>query len=192
MASLSREHRKLLENTVVSARKAAVAGAAKALNALRVGDKESLIDPAQRDLRNKLRAHGRQLGDLRQPDGTQETRRLEQACAYEHWHRMLFARFLAENDLLVNPDYGVAMSLDEIQETARELNRDWLSLASDYAQRMLLEVFRPDDPVLNVALPPETRQELEESLAKLPAAIFTAGSRRVTGISSKLPSQLIT
>jgi hypothetical protein len=175
MASLSREHRKLLENTVANARKAAVSGAAKALNALRVGDKESPADPAQRDLRNQLRAHGRQLGDVRQADGSQETRRLEQACAYEHWHRMLFARFLAENDLLVNPDYGgVAMSLEEIQETARELNRDWLSLASEYAQRMLLEVFRPDDPVLSVLLPPETRQELEESLAKLPAAIFTA------------------
>ena len=115
MASLSREHRKLLENTVANARKAAVAGAAKALTALRVGDKEAPADPGQRDLRTKLRAHGRQLGDVRQPDGTQETRRLEQACAYEHWHRMLFARFLAENDLLVNPDYGVAMSLAEIQ-----------------------------------------------------------------------------
>ncbi len=174
MASLTREQRKLLENTVANARKAAVTGAGKALNALRVGDKETPVEAGQRDLRNKLRAHGRQLGDVRQPDGTQETRRLEQACAYEHWHRMLFARFLAENDLLVNPDYGVAMSLAEIQETARELNRDWLSLASDYAQRMLLEVFRPDDPVLDVVLPPETRQELEESLAKLPAAIFAA------------------
>ena len=99
---------------------------------------------------------------------------LKQACAYEHWHRMLFARFLAENDLLLNPEYGVAMSLAEIQETARAQNQDWLSLASDYAQRMLLEVFRPDDPVLQVVMPPETRQELEESLAQLPAEIFTA------------------
>ena len=66
------------------------------------------------------------------------------------------------------------MSFAEIQETAREKNQDWLSLASDYAQRMLLEVFRPDDPVLHLTIPPETRQELEESLAQLPAVIFTA------------------
>jgi hypothetical protein len=173
MPSLSKEYRKLLENTVVSARQSAVSGARKALTALRVGDKESPTDPDQKALRAQLRAHGRQLGDVRQPDGTQETRRLEQACAYEHWHRLLFARFLAENNLLVNPDYGVAMSLSEIQETAREQNRDWLSLASDFAQRMLLEVFRPDDPVLRVMMPPETRQELEESLAQLPPDVFT-------------------
>jgi hypothetical protein len=66
------------------------------------------------------------------------------------------------------------MSLAEIQETARTQNLDWLSLASDFAQRMLLEVFRPDDPVLQVVMPPENRQELEEQLAQLPAEIFTA------------------
>lgn len=174
MPSLSRENRKLLENKVAAARHAAVAGAVKALTALRAGDKDSPADPDQKTLRNQLRAHGRQLGDARQADGTQETRRLEQACAYEYWHRMLFARFLSENDLLVNPDYGVAMSLAEIQETAREKGEDWISLASDYAQRMLLEVFRSDDPVLRVVMPPETRQELEELLRQLPAEIFTA------------------
>ncbi len=29
--------------------------------------------------------------------------KLVQETAYEHWHRMLFARFLAENDLLMHP-----------------------------------------------------------------------------------------
>jgi hypothetical protein len=174
MPALSQEHRKLLENTVVKARRSGVAGARKALNALRTADKESPADPDQKVLRSQLRAHGRQLGDVRHPDGTQETRRLEQACAYEHWHRMLFARFLAENDLLLNPEYGVAMSLAEVQETAREKNQDWIALASDYAQRMLLEVFRPDDPVLRLTMPAEARQELEESLTQLPAEVFTA------------------
>jgi hypothetical protein len=174
MPALSQEHRKLLENTVVKARRSAVAGARKALTALRAADKESPADPDQKVLRSQLRAHGRQLGDARHPDGTQETRRLEQACAYEHWHRMLFARFLAENDLLLNPEYGVAMSLAEVQETAREKNQDWIALASDYAQRMLLEVFRPDDPVLRLTMPAEARQELEESLTQLPAEVFTA------------------
>lgn len=174
MATLSKEHRKLLENTVAAARTVAVTGARKTLLALRVGEKEAPSDSHQKELRSKLRAHGRQLGDRRQADGTQETLRLEQACAYEHWHRMLFARFLAENALLINPEFGVPMSLTEVQETARELKCDWLTLASDYAQQMLLEVFRPDDPVLHIALPQETRQQLEELLALLPVEIFQA------------------
>jgi hypothetical protein len=174
MATLSKEYRKLLENVVAAARIAAVAGARKALVALRVGDKDAPVEPERRVFRNQLRAHGRQLGDRLQSDGTQETARLEQACAYEHWHRMLFARFLAENDLLLNPEYQVAMSLTEIQEDARGKGQDWLSVASDYAQRMLIEVFRPDDPVLQVVMPPETRQELDEKLAQLPPEIFLA------------------
>jgi hypothetical protein len=176
MATLSREQRKLLENTVVAARSAAERGAEKILTSLGAGSRDApeSLSPKEKALRNQLRAHGRQLGDKRHPNGAQETTHLKQACAYEHWHRLLFARFLAENDLLMNPEYGVAMSLAEIQETARAQNQDWLNLASDYAQRMLLEVFRPDDPVLQVVMPPENRQELEEKLAQLQTAVFTA------------------
>jgi len=176
MATLSREQRKLLENTVVAARDAAERGAAKILTSLGAGNREApeKLSPKDTVLRNQLRAHGRQLGDKRHPNGSQETTHLKQACAYEHWHRLLFARFLAENDLLVNPEYGVAMSLAELRETARAQNLDWLNLASDYAQRMLLEVFQPDDPVLQVMMPPENRQELEEKLAQLPTETFTA------------------
>lgn len=176
MATLSREQRKLLENTVVAARNAAERGAEKMLTSLGAGSRDApdSLSPKEKALRNQLREHGRQLGDKRFPNGAQETIHLRQACAYEHWHRLLFARFLAENDLLVNPEYGVAMSLAEIQETARAQNLDWLNLASNYAQRMLLEVFQPDDPVLQVVMPPENRQELEESLAQLPTEIFKA------------------
>lgn len=176
MATLTHEQRKLLENTVVAARDAAERGAEKILTSLGAGNRDApgKLSAKDTELRNQLRAHGRQLGDKRHPNGSQETTHLKQACAYEHWHRLLFARFLAENDLLVNPEYGVAMSLAEIQETARAKNLDWLSLASDYAQRMLLEVFRPHDPVLQAVMPPENRQEMEEKLARLPAAIFAA------------------
>src|SRR5882672_2019124 len=169
MATLSREQRKLLENVVVVARDAAERGAEKILTSLGAGSREApeSLSPKEKLLRNQLRAQGRQLGDKRLPNGSQETTHLRRACAYEHWHRLLFARFLAENDLLLNPEYGVAMSLAEVQETARAQNLDWLTLASDYAQRMLLEVFRPDDPVLQVQMPPENRQEMEEKLAQL-------------------------
>jgi hypothetical protein len=133
MATLTHEQRKLLENTVVAARDAAERGAEKILTSLGAGNRDApgKLSAKDTELRNQLRAHGRQLGDKRHPNGSQETTHLKQACAYEHWHRLLFARFLAENDLLVNPEYGVAMSLAEIQETARAKNLDWLSFASD-------------------------------------------------------------
>ena len=60
-------------------------------------------------------------------------------------------------DLLIEPDSGVAVTLDEVQELAREKATDWLELASDYAERMLPQIFRKDDPVLAIALPPETQ-----------------------------------
>ena len=64
--------------------------------------------------------------------------------------------------------------LDEVQELAREKATDWLELASDYAERMLPQIFRKDDPVLDIALPPETRSELEDLLKGLPKAVFEA------------------
>ena len=178
MSTLSREHRRLLENMVAQARAIAEEGARKALvNQYAVHHHEPWphMSAAERELRNQLRAHGRQLGDARDARReTQEIDHLVQAAAYEHWHRMLFARFLAENDLLLDAEHGVAMTLDEVRELAREQGRDWMELAAELAQRMLLAVFRQDDPVLKVQLPPETRQQLEEKLASLPREIFQA------------------
>ncbi|MFG1285256.1 Eco57I restriction-modification methylase domain-containing protein [Xanthobacter autotrophicus] len=177
MASLERTLRKDLERAVKKARNVAEAGARQAIAQLGVGQAEAPkhLTAEQRALRNGLRAHGRQLGDRRDPKiGAQVTARLAQECAYEHWHRMLFARFLAETDLLIEPDSGVAITLDEVQELAREKGVDWLPLASDYAERMLPQIFRKDDPVLDIALPPETRSELEDLLKALPKAVFEA------------------
>lgn len=177
MSSLARDLRKDLEKTVKQARRVAEAGARKAVDQLGVGESEAPkhLTHDQRALRNRLRAHSRQLGDRRDVKaGTQETSRLVQECAYEHWHRMLFARFLAETDLLIEPESGVAITLDEVQELAREKATDWLPLASDYAERMLPQIFRNDDPVLEIALPPETRSELEDLLKGLTKPVFEA------------------
>ncbi|MFO0992615.1 MAG: SAM-dependent methyltransferase, partial [Hyphomicrobiales bacterium] len=176
MASLERMLRKDLEKTVKAARRVAEAGARKAIEQLGVGEAEAPkhLTTEQRALRNRLRAHGRQLGDRRDPKGVQATTRLVQECAYEHWHRMLFARFLAETDLLIEPDLGVAITLDEVRELAREKATDWLPLASDYAERMLPQIFRKDDPVLDIALPPETRSEMEDLLKGLTKPVFEA------------------
>ena len=177
MTSLTRDLRKDLEKTVKQARRVAEAGARQAVQQLRVGDGDAPKDLTadQRALRTRLRAHGRQLGDRRDSKtGTQETARLVQECAYEHWHRMLFARFLAEADLLIEPESGVAITLDEVQELAREKGTDWLELASEYAERMLPQIFRKDDPVLQIALPPETHSKMEDLLKGLSKPVFEA------------------
>ena len=67
MPTLNREFRRSLENTVRAARRAAEAGARKVIEQLAVHHHEPWpsMTPAQRELRNRLRAHGRQLGDRR-------------------------------------------------------------------------------------------------------------------------------
>lgn len=177
MATLTRELRRSLENTVREARRVAEVGARKVIEQLAVHHHEpyTSMTPEQRDLRNALRAHGRQLGDRRDSTrGTQAIDRLTTECAYEHWHRMLFARFLAETNLLIEPESGMDITLEDCQELARERGEDWLELASQFAERMLPQIFRTNDPVLKVALPPETRAELEKLLKALTRDVFIA------------------
>ena len=107
MPSLASNLRKDLENAVKQARRAAETGAGKALDLLAVGHHEpwGSLKPDQRRLRNRLRAHGVQLGDVRDDKrGTQSVTRLTGEVAFEHWHRMLFSRYLAENELLIEPE----------------------------------------------------------------------------------------
>ncbi len=177
MPSLASNLRKDLENAVKQARRAAETGAGKALELLAVAHHEpwGSLTPAQVRLRNRLRAHGRQLGDAHDAQrGTQVVTRLIGEVAYEHWHRMLFARYLAENELLIEPESGQAMSMDECRELAREQGKDWIPVACSYAEAMLPEIFRHGDPVLEVTLPPETRSELEDVLNDLPCDVFVA------------------
>jgi hypothetical protein len=176
--TLSREHRRSLESTAAKARSEAEAGAAKALQALAVAAKDAPAHAtdAQKKLRVRLRAHGRALGDLLRPDDTQAIDHLVTEIAYEHWHRMLFARFLAESDLLMHPD-GYPVSLSDCKEDAERLDppaRSEWEVAGHYASAMLPNVFRPDSPALAMQLPPETEQKLEELLKNLPATVFQA------------------
>ena len=117
MPTLAGELRNKLERVVIDARDAAEAGARNALESLAVHHHEPYAhmkkEPELLELRNHLRARARQLGDrkLAKPDADgkdHEIDHLAGECAYEHWHRMLFARFLAENNLLMHPD-GVAV-----------------------------------------------------------------------------------
>jgi hypothetical protein len=177
MPALASDLRKTLETTVVKARELAERGARDALTALAVGASEPFasMSEEERKLRNRLRAHGRQLGDQRDAQkGSQGIERLVREMAYEHWHRMLFARFLAENQLLIEPASGVAISLDECEELAAEEGTDPWGLAAQFAQAMLPQIFRIDDPVLAAKLPLEIRQQLQGLVAGLAAEVFTA------------------
>jgi len=177
MPALASALRKTLESTVVQARDLAERGAREALSGLAVDAKEPFasMGEEERKLRNRLRARGRQLGDQRDPQkGSQSVERLVREMAYEHWHRMLFARFLAENQLLIEPTSGVSITLDECEELAAEEGTDLWGLAAQFAQDMLPEIFRTDDPVLALRLPLEIRQQLQALVAGLDAEVFTA------------------
>ena len=177
MRSLPADLRNRLAATIKAARRAGESGARNALGMLAVGDARAhaSMSPAEQDLRRRLRAHGRQLGDRHDADtAVQAVDRLVHEVAYEHWHRMLFARFLAENHLLIEPTSGVAVSLAECEELAREQGQDRWTLAGRFAASMLPRIFRSDDPALEVRLAPETRQELERLIESLPADVFTA------------------
>lgn len=177
MPPLSTELRTQLSNAIKAARREAEAGAHKALQSQAVDRHEphASMTPDERSLRNRLRAHGRQLGDVRQKaKGTQSIDRLAHEVAYEHWHRMLFARFLAENHLLIEPETGVTITMEECEELARDEGEDPRALAARFAQASLPQIFRPDDPALEVDLAPEVKQALDKLLESLPDAVFTA------------------
>jgi len=178
MPTLATELRNRLERVVIEARDAAEAGARAALQALAVHEREAYPhlrkQPELLQLRNALRARARQLGDRQDTSGRLAIDHLAGECAYEHWHRMLFARFLAENGLLIEPREKMAISLAEAEELAKEDRVDVWVYASRCAQRMLPQIFRPDDPLLQVSFATEHMLKLEKLLASLPQAVFTA------------------
>ena len=161
----------------MDARDVAETGARAALEALAVHHHEPYehMSAAQRGLRRRLRAHGRQLGDRQDArSGSQAIDRLVHECAYEHWHGMLFARFLAENRLLIEPELGVAVTLEECEDLGKEAGADKWTMAAHFAHRMLPHVFRPAHPAFEVQLAREHRLRLEGLAESLPAGVFAA------------------
>ena len=119
MQALEKNLRNQLERTVKQARQVAEAAAQAALEQLGAGESHApaYLDEAGRELRRRLRSHGRQLGDVLQADGSQSSLRLREEIAYEHWHRMLFARFLEK---FLNEVVGV-FAADSIYHGASSL-----------------------------------------------------------------------
>ena len=185
MNALPTPLRRLLENAVQDARDKAEAGALAALNALAVSDAKPFahLNESGTKLRVALRAQARQLGDAI-PTGAAapSIAHLVEKVAYDTWHRFLFTRFLAENQLLQHPG-GASVTLADCEELIREdllqpqrefTAPDGRTLAVEFAARMLPAIFRANDPAGKVVLPPEHRNGLFKLIDDLPRDVFLA------------------
>lgn len=175
--ALDKTLRNQLESTVLAAREVVETACREEIERLGVADATvpAFLNDGQRKLRNRLRAHARQLGDLLHDNGKQETAHLLAEMAYEQWHRMLFARFLEQNNLLMYDAY-TPVTLDECAELLEE-ETDCASaweLAGRLAAKMLPQVFRVDSPVLAVRLPINHQRTLEGLIMALSPAVFEA------------------
>lgn len=176
--ALDKTLRGKLEKAVEKARDIVEIAVTEALTRLGISDGSapSYLSESERKLRNRLRAHSRQLGDvLNKESGEQETELLVTEMAYEHWHRMLFARFLEQSDLLMYDQY-THVTLKECFELAEEEPdvKDGWELAGQLAQKMLPQIFRADSPVFEVKLSINHVNTLEDLIAKLHEDTFQA------------------
>lgn len=175
--ALDKTLRTQLESTVLAAREVVETACREEIERLGVADATvpAFLNDGQRKLRNRLRAHARQLGDPLHDNGKQETAHLLAEMAYEQWHRMLFARFLEQNNLLMYDAY-TPVTLDECAELLEEETdcaSSW-ELAGSLAAKMLPQVFRVDSPVLAVRLPINHQRTLEGLIMALSPAVFEA------------------
>lgn len=170
MAALTPQQRNTLETAVKKARKVAELGAYNALHGMAVDALEPFahMDPAQKKLRESLRNKASLLGDEFNID------HLSYELAYETWHKMLFAKFLEANGLLMHTD-GVAVTMEDCEELAPEEGFvDKWDAAANYASKMLPAIFRTDDPLMQVVYATDERIKLEEIIDALENQIFVA------------------
>jgi len=176
MAVLTSQQRGTLETAVKQARKLAEIGARNALHSLAVDHPEPFahMNPDQRALRNRLRHKARLLGDDLPSTGNQQIEHLGYELAYENWHKMLFAKFLESNNLLMHSS-GVAVTMEECEELAGEEGfTDKWDAAATYASKMLPAIFRTDDPLMQIQFAADDRIKLEAIIDALESYIFTA------------------
>ena len=177
MAVLTTQQRNSLETAVKQARKISEIGSFNALKAMAVDNHEpfSHMTADQRSLRNSLRSKARLLGDELQAGGSQRIDNLSYELAYETWHKMLFAKFLEANDLLIHTDSGVAVSMEDCEELAKDDGfLDKWDAAANYASKMLPAIFRTDDPLMQITYATDERIKLEGLIDSIEDEIFKA------------------
>jgi hypothetical protein len=174
--ALDKTLRSALESTAIKARDVAEQAVREAIVRLGVGEAQapSYLTEVEKALRVKLRAHGRQLGDTKHPSGEHSIELLVSEAAYEYWHRMLFARFLEQNNLLMF-DAHTHLTLAECSELAADegFASGW-AYASHLASKMLPQVFRQDSPVFQLELAINHIRDLENKIAAIDLQTFQA------------------
>jgi len=178
MATLNSTRRSFLEKTIVKARQLSEAGAIKAMQNLAIDQPEPFthMDTDQRTLRRRLRSKARLLGDEIINGKQQKIDHLSYELAYECWHKMLFAKFLEANNLLIHPEDKVAVSFEDCEELAKEEGySDKWTAAANYASHMFPAIFKPEDPLMQVEFATEDRIALERLLESIEEYIFKAG-----------------
>ena len=164
MPELTTQQRKILEDACTKARRVSEQAARSALTSLAISVERppAHLNAADRELRRGLRAKARQLGDT-----GENLDLLVGDCAYEQWHRLLFARFLEVNGLLCHPEFrDTALTLDDCADLADDLGEpDGWSLAARFASEILPGVFRLDDPAVQVRFATEHRLEIAAAFA---------------------------
>lgn len=157
MLPLEKSLRNRLERAIKESRDVAEDAARAALEQLGVGEASPFphLRDQDRDLRRKLRVHGRQLGDPRNAKTeVQEIDRLIEEVAYEHWHRMLFARFLAENNLLIYVEEASSLlksdsSLFKVEAASSRLKDADAETPSTHSKE--IGYFHPSDAIANLS-----------------------------------------
>lgn len=174
MSFLSHTQRSLLEKTVRQGRVLVEQAVRVVLERLAVSaaNAPDYLTAEEKKCRVHLRKHARLLGSSLEGK-FQPVDRLLDELAYHHWHRMLFSRFLLENNLLVFTHEGCTLpvSWETCKELAQELDEpDAWGLAGKLASHMLPQIFGTDD--LEIKLPPDKQKALEDLVLQLPADIF--------------------
>ena len=170
MPILTSQQRRVLEDACTKGRRTSELAVRAALTSLAIAEDRppAHLDEDGRQLRRGLRAKARQLGDR-----NSKLDSLVAECAYEQWNRLLFTRFLAENNLLIHPEYGAPVTLADCNELAESLGEpDGWSVAGRFAAEILPGIFRLDDPCVRVRLAPEGRLSLESIVEGLPTGVF--------------------
>lgn len=177
MRSLKTDQRNYLQKCVEAARDIAEKAAHISLESIAVSQPSfyTHMNETEKDLRRQLRSQGRQLGDKLDQNGHQTLDNLIEKVAYEHWHRMLFAKFLAVNNLLMHPELNIPLSLQECDDLAISMNmKNGWELAAKYASIMLPQIFDPQSPILLLDIPIEDIQKMEQLIEQVPDEIFMA------------------
>ena len=129
--------------------------------------------PDQRDdekaLRRGLRAKRRQLGD----EG-ESVELLLSECAYEQWHRLLFARFLAENGLLIHPEYRAPVTLAECASSPPSWASPMRGGGGSLRGRDPAGDLPPRRPLRPASLAPEVEARARGDRGRAPAEVFTS------------------